>query len=136
MPELTTDQIGELAADFLKFGNILLQYKLNNEEALSDSEDQSLRNLINSIVHTSNLLAALATYDTAEDIASSLIQLKKSTDKINEALKRIKNIQDGINIATLIINIGTSVLSNDAHGFLEGVTKLNQRINDTLSSGT
>ena len=132
MPDLTSDQLGQLATDYQKIASGLLQYKLDNADKLSIVEFQDLSGRINLIVHNSNILAALATFETAQDISKSLNSLNNATDEIDAALKKIKKVQDVIDIAAIAINIGTSILSKDIEGTIDNIGEFTKKLGITV----
>ncbi|MEP7141250.1 MAG: hypothetical protein ABI707_00205 [Ferruginibacter sp.] len=54
--------------------------------------------------------------------------LKQSTEDLNEALQKIKRVQDVMNIAATVINIGTAILSKDIGGVVNGIGEFSKEV--------
>ncbi|MEP6952066.1 MAG: hypothetical protein ABI863_22440 [Ginsengibacter sp.] len=128
MSVLTSDQLGQLAKDYQKIASELLKFKLENANNMSITEFQDLGSRITLIVHNSNILAAMATYQTAEDISDSLNTLTDSADKIDATLKKIQKVQDIIDIAAMAINVGTNILSGNLKGTVQSIGEFAKKI--------
>jgi len=124
MATLTSDQLAQLAEDYQSLGEALLQFKLDNAATLDSMTFQDLGSRINLIIHNSNVLAAMATYSIASDISQQLTSIGQATKDITGALQTIKSVQNAIDIATAVVNVGTSLLSLNVNGVVSGVSDL------------
>jgi methyl-accepting chemotaxis protein len=135
MPDLTSDQLGQLATNSQQIASGLLKYKLDNASTIPNPAFNELSEQINLIFQNSATLAALATIETEQEISGSLNSLKESTDKIDDALKKIQKVQDVIDIAATVINIGTSFLSKDIEGAVDNIGELAKKIGINIKGG-
>ena len=86
---------------------------------------------IDIIIYNASLLSALATYQTVEDIGPQLNALKEASAKIAAALKTIATVQKVIDIATIVVKLGSAILTFNVGDIISSVGDLIDAINPT-----
>jgi hypothetical protein len=124
MANLTAIQLEQLSDSYQDLAQELIQFKLNHAASLNALEFQDLSSRIGLILHNSNLMAALSTVVSVQDLTPQLNSLTQSTAAINHALATITSVQKVIDIATLVVNLGTSVLTGNVTGIINNISGL------------
>jgi hypothetical protein len=130
MATLTTEQLKKMAQDYQRTGKELLQYKIDHFDDLSIDEFKTIGSKIDSIFHNANIISALAVYQIGENIFPSLGILTDSTAKMKKALKVIDKVQSVIDLATIIVNIGTSIVQKDVNGIIGNIKNFSEKLKE------
>jgi hypothetical protein len=133
MATLTTEQLKKMAQDYQRTGKELLQYKIDHFDDLSIDEFKTIGSKIDSIFHNANIISALAVYQIGENISPSLGILTDSTAKMKKALKVIDKVQSVIDIATIIVNIGTSIVQKDINGIIGNIKNFSEKLKEVYN---
>ena len=113
MAELTSGQANELANSFLGLAQAIGDFRYNNWNSLSKSENKKLGNLQWSILNYGEDMLAFSTILVMDDVENSLMEIRKITSQIKETIGSLHDIQKGINIAAAIVTLGAAIISRN-----------------------
>ena len=116
MADLTTAQLTQLADNYQSMAKQLMLFKLQNLDKFNSIEVQDMTTRVSLLLHNSNLLTALSTFQSVQDLKPHLESIRQSTEQLKKTLDNIKKVQKGIDLATVVINLGSSLLTRDFNG--------------------
>jgi hypothetical protein len=124
MATLTAAQLDELATDYSNLAQELLQYKIDNLGTLTALQSHDLGSRIDIVIYDATLLSALATYQTVTDIGPQLDSIKDASANIAAALKTIATVQKVIDIAAIVVKLGSAILTVNVGDIISSVDDL------------
>lgn len=113
MPNLNSKQARELAINFFALANLIGEYRYEYKESLSTPHKIELKNLYDEISLSGTQMLAISTKLAMDEVKESLLQIDTITIQIKNSIKTLKDIQKVINIATTIVNLGSSIISKN-----------------------
>ncbi|WP_316828410.1 hypothetical protein [Pedobacter miscanthi] len=111
MANLTSQQVNQLAGNFLALAQSIGDYRYKNFEKLSKSNYQKIKELHLTILNYADNLYTISAILVMDDVKESLTSINHITTQINETYKTLQSVQKAINIATSIINLGAAIIS-------------------------
>lgn len=121
MAKLTSAQANALANDFLGLAQAIGDYRFENWNTISKSQNQQLGELQWSILNYGEDILALSTVLVMDDVKASLDQIDNITLEIKSTIQQLKNVQKVINVASAIITFGGAVISKDPAAIKSGL---------------
>ncbi len=106
-------QVFLLSDNFHAMGNALGDYIKQNKTKLSDDERNSLLDQQISLLQQAADINMSGTALVFDDIRQSLDQLDNITKEIEQSVKKALAVQNAINIATSIVELGNAILSKN-----------------------
>ena len=132
MADLTTAQLADLADNYQSMAKQLMQYKLDNLDKFNAVQVQDMTTRVSLLLHNSNLLSALSTFQAVQDLKPHLDSIKQSTAQLKATLDKIKKVQKAIDIATVVINLGSSLITRDFNGIAGHAGELAEAVKGTI----
>lgn len=111
MAALTSVQANALSNSFLGLAQAIGDFRYNNWNLLSKSENQRLGNLQWSVLNYGEDILAFSTTLVINDVEDSLARIKKITSQIKGTIGGLHDIQKGINVAAAIVTLGAAIIS-------------------------
>ena len=124
MADLTTAQLTELADNYQSMAKQLMQYKLSHLAEFNSVQVQDMTTRVSLLLHNSNLLTALSTFQAVQDLKPHLASIKQSTADLQKTLDKIKKVQEAIDIATIVVNLGSALVTQNFNKIAEHAAEL------------
>ena len=124
MANLTAQQANELANDFLGLAQAIGDFRYNNWNSLSHTDNQKLGNIQWSILNNGEDILALSTTLVFNDVNISLSQINSLTIQIKGTIQNLQNIQKGIYVATSIVTLGAAIISKNPQTIISAISSL------------
>ncbi len=121
MAKLTAQQANDLAANFLGLAQAIGDYRFNNWNTLSKSDNQRLGSMQWSILNSGEDMLALSTNLVMNDVQGSLTQISNITVQIRSSLQKMANVQKAINIAAALVTLASAIISKSPGGIADGI---------------
>jgi hypothetical protein len=121
MAKLTAQQANDLANNFLGLAQAIGDYRFDNWNTLSKTENQSLGNFQWSILSYGEDILALSTALVMDDVQDSLAQINNVTLEIKETIKSLNHLQKAINVAACIVSLGGAIVSKNPQAIVAGI---------------
>lgn len=121
MAKLTALQANDLANNFLGLAQAIGDYRFDNWNTLSKTENQKLGNFQWSILSYGEDILALSTALVMDDVQDSLAQINKVTLEIKETIKSLNQLQKAINVAASIVSLGGAIVSKNPQAIVAGI---------------
>lgn len=113
MENLTSEQAAQLSDDFYKLATAMLDFRVENWDSLSNEQHQILSDTRSKCLEIGENILALSTTLVMNEVAASLQKIQEVTDEIHGTIKRLKNIQKGLNIAAAVLVLGVAIIEKD-----------------------
>ena len=124
MANLTPQQISQLPLAYQQAGQEIQQYINDNWNKLSDDQYASLSSQARAIFLKCDIMFQSSTLALDDQISASITQLNSSVAQINKALSVITDVQDAINIASTLVDLGIAIISANPQSVISGVGTL------------
>lgn len=124
MTNLTSEQVNQLANQFLAISNEIEKFLEINESTLSDQEKQKLDDLEIAILNDANKLFSLSASLVMSDVQTSLATINKVTSSIKSTYKTLQDIQKAINVATAVVTLTSAIISQNPQAIVTSTTGL------------
>jgi hypothetical protein len=111
MPKLTSDQAFALALAFHDLANEIGNYRFRVHEELTPAERKRLQDLQFDVLNASTQFNALSLSLGLDELQETLDDIGAATAKMQKAIKKIKNVQQIIKIATAAVTLGGAIVS-------------------------
>jgi hypothetical protein len=121
MAKLTSAQANALANDFLGLAQAIGNFRYDNWNEMSKTQNQQLGKMQWSILNYGEDILALSTTLAMDDVQASLNKINDTTLEIMSTIQQLKNIQKVINVAGAIIAFGGAVISKDPSAIKTGL---------------
>ncbi len=121
MPKLTADQVFQLAQSYHKFARELGDYRFAEWDKLTAAERQTLETKERLIRNFSSSFNGLSLKMELDALQGTLDKISKASAGMQKALKKLATINKVLNVAALIISLGTSVLTGNVNGIISGI---------------
>jgi hypothetical protein len=121
MAKLTSAQANALANDFLGLAQAIGNFRYDNWNEMSKTQNQQLGKMQWSILNYGEDILALSTALAMDDVQASLNKINDTTLEIMSTIQQLKNIQKVINVAGAIIAFGGAVISKDPSAIKTGL---------------
>jgi len=121
MAKLTSAQANALANDFLGLAQAIGNFRYDNWNEMSKTQNQQLGKMQWSILNYGEDILALSTALAMDDVQASLNKINDTTLEIRSTIQQLKNIQKVINVAGAIIAFGGAVISKDPSAIKTGL---------------
>ena len=121
MEKLTAQQASDLGKTFLALAQSIGDFRYKN---WNDPQNQQLGNFQWSILNSAEDIFALSATLVMDDVQRDLAKIKDVTNKINESLKTLRNIQKGIDIAAAVVTLGAAIISKSPQGIVDALNGL------------
>lgn len=113
MPQLTAEQVAQLAHDFLVIAQAVGEYRLANIKQLSDQDSQSLRNLHWNILNYSDDLFTQSAQLVMNNVQDSITKITGLTEELKDSYKQLQHVQKAIDMATAASTLGAAIMSKN-----------------------
>jgi len=130
MPKLTSQQVKDLANNFLVLAQSIGDFRERNWNNLSKLDNQRLGNLQWSVLNSVEDILAFSTIIIMDDIQGSLTKIKKVTSEIKTTVKTLKDIQKGISIAAAAVTLGAAIISRNPQAIVDAIKGLVKAVTD------
>jgi hypothetical protein len=124
MPNLTSQQVNELANHFLAMAEEISNYRYKNFEKLSKEENKQLKESHSDLLDKCDELYTLSASLVLEDVQTALSSINSITTEIKATYTTLVNIQKAINVAASVVTLASSVLSKDPKAIGGSITAL------------
>jgi hypothetical protein len=121
MAKLTSAQANALANDFLGLAQAIGNFRYDNWNEMSKTQNQQLGKMQWSILNYGEDILALSTALAMDDVQASLNKINDTTLEIRSTIQQLKNIQKVISVAGAIIAFGGAVISKDPSAIKTGL---------------
>lgn len=118
-----TQEVYQIADFFHNMANAFGNYIQSNKAVLSANERNELYDKQNLLLQASGEVNMIGTAMVLEDVKESLDQLENITTGLNKAIKKALQVQDIINIASTIVQIGTAIISKNPKDVVQKSTE-------------
>ena len=124
MTLLTSEQVNQLADNFLDIAKAIGNYRFQNFGKLSKSENRKIKELQASVLDYSDNLYTLSATLVMEAIETSLSSLASVTTQITDTYTKLEDIQKAINVATSVVTLGESILTKNPQAIADSISRL------------
>ena len=127
MAHLTSQQVNDLANQFLALAQSIGDLRYNYWNDLSKDQHQILANQHWSVLHYGEDILSMSTVLVMDDVSNSLAMIRALTGKIKSTLDALHDIQEGINISAAIVSLGAAIISENplaVAGAIEDLVKI------------
>ena len=124
MPKLTSDQMFQLAQSFHTFAREYGDYRFAEWDNLTAAQRRTLEDNERLMRNFSSTLNGLSLKLELDDLQGTLDSITKASGKLRKALKNLANLNQALNIAAIIISLGSAVVTANVAGILTGVDRL------------
>jgi len=121
MAKLTAQQANELANNFLALAQAIGDYRYQNFDNLSKTQNQKIRDLHWSILNYADDLYTLSATLVMDDVQASLASISSVTSQIKATYKTLQNVQKAINVAATVVTLGASILSKNPQAIADSI---------------
>ena len=123
MGKLKAKQAHQLANNFLAIAQALGNYRYENFDTLSRSNNRKLKDLHWSILQTADDLYTLSATLVMDDVEDSLSKIEKITNNLQRTFKKITSVQKAIDYATQAVTLGGAILSKNPVAIKDAILK-------------
>jgi hypothetical protein len=124
MGKLTSEQANQLSNNFLGLAQAVGDYRFQNWNTLSKKENQHLASFQWSLLNHGEDILAFSTVLVLDEVSESLATIQSLTDKIQNTITRLEDIQKVINIAAAAVTLGAAIVSKDTKAISESLKTL------------
>jgi hypothetical protein len=124
MPKLSSKQARDLSQQFLRFAQIVGDYRFSNWDELSKQENETLASCQWSLLNAGEDMLAVSTVLILNDAEFEIKQLNEITDNIKHAVHTLKQVQKVINIAAAGVSLGAAIISGSPQAIYEAFQNL------------
>ncbi len=124
MPKLTADQVFQLAQSYHQFARELGDYRFNEWDNLTAAQRRTLEDNERLIRNFSSNFNGLSLKMELDELQGTLDQIKAASDGMQKALKKLATFNKVLNVAALIISLGSAVMSANVPGIIGGIGNL------------
>jgi len=111
MPILNSDQAFELARQFHDLSVALGNFRFDNWDAIAPARRKELEDLQFWVLDYSSKLNALSIKIALDDLKPTLEKIKSATTAMEQAIERIKEVEQIIRIGTAAVTLGAAILT-------------------------
>ncbi len=119
MTELTPDQLRQIRSVLQNTARELKKFASKNNDSLSDEQFSNIYVAIRKLLDASTSLITQAIKVRAEEITSSVQGIQNATHNANGALRMLNNTKKGIEIATVLVGLGTAIATGNPAGIAQ-----------------
>lgn len=124
MGNLTSEQVKQLADNFMQMANALGDYRYNNVDSLTEAENLRIKKIHNQqLTHTTELYTKSAVL-VLEDIQNALNKIETITKESQELYKKLTNVQTILDRASSILNLASAIIALDVKGVTRNIQEL------------
>ena len=121
MPKLTADQVFQLARSFNVFARELDEYRFNEWDNLTAAQRQNIEDNARLIRNFSSNFNGLSLKMELDELQGTLDKITKASAGMQKTLKRLATLAKVLNVAAMIISLGTAVVTANVPGILKGI---------------
>jgi hypothetical protein len=121
MAKLTADQAFALAQSFHDLSVELGNYRFRVHQDLTPAQRRRLEDQQFDLLNASTQFNALSISITLDDLQETLDDIGAATADMNKAIKRIKDVQKVIAIATAAVTLGGAIISMNPGAIAEAL---------------
>ena len=111
MPKLTSDQAFVLAQAFHDISVEIGNFRFRVHQDVTPARRRQLEDLQFDVLNASTQFNALSISLALDDLQDTLDDISAATEKMNKAIKRLKDVQKVIAIATAAVTLGGAIIS-------------------------
>ncbi len=130
MDALTSVQCLQMGRDLSQLQANIADYQLANYNNLSDDEKAFFGKTIVSLADAAGELIAYSVNIALDEAETSIQNLTTATQKINNIVKTLENVQKWINIAGACFSLATAILELNPKDIYNGIKDLAQCVGD------
>ena len=116
MANLTSDQAKQLSDNFYYLAMAIGDFRYENWEELSVDENKELSETQNMLLQTGEDIMAFSTTLIMDEVNASLAKINSIATEIQGTIKKLSNIQKGLNVAAAILLLGVAIVNRDTKG--------------------
>ncbi len=124
MPNLTSQQVKELADNLLRMTNALGDYRYENFDLLSEDENLQIKELHQKQLEDTTELYTQAAVLVMDDVEISLQQIETITQETKALYKKLGGVQKVLNRATSVLTLATAIIGLDPKGITSSLKGL------------
>lgn len=113
MENLNSEQVKQLADNFMQMSNALGDYRYNNIDSLSEEENLKIKETHNKQLEQTTELYTKSAVLVLEDAQNALDKIDTITTETQELYKKLTNVQTILDRASSILNLASSILALD-----------------------
>lgn len=124
MPNLTAQQVKELADNLLRMTNALGDYRYENFERLSEEENSGIKKLHHQQLEDTTELYTKAAVLVMDDIETSLQHIDTITEKTVALYNKLNSVQKVLDRATSVLTLAGAIISLEPKGITASIKSL------------
>lgn len=124
MAKLTSEQLKILADNMLRMANALGDYRYENIDQLSETENDTIKVLHEQTLNSVTELYTKSTVLSIDDVQHNLEKITIITAKTQKLYKSLTTVQNVIDRATSVLKIAAAVISLDTEKITESIKNL------------
>ena len=124
MPKLTADQAFQLAQSYHNFARALGDYRFANFSKLTATQRIKIEGFENTIRNASSNFIGLSIKLDLDNLQVTLDQINAASNKMDAAIQKLDNINKVIQIATVVVTLGSAVISGNIPGITASTKEL------------
>jgi hypothetical protein len=128
MPNLTSQQVNELANHFLAMAEEISNHRYKNFDKLSKDENKQLKESHSDLLDKCDELYTLSASLVLDDVQSALSSIGSVTADIKATYATLVNVQKAINVAASVVTLASSILSKDPKAIGGSISGLMQSL--------
>jgi hypothetical protein len=121
MANLTSDQAKQLSDNFYYLGMAIGDFRYENWDKLSLEENKELSETQNMLLQTGEDILAFSTTLIMDEAVDSLAKINSIASEIQGTIKKLSNIQKGLNVAAAILILGVAIVNRDTKGIGDSI---------------
>lgn len=124
MPKLTSQQLNELGNCFLAFAQAVGNYRMENNQTLSFSQNQKIKDFHWTLLNYADDLFTTSARLVMEEVQTSLDTIREVTTQINSTYQNLKKVQKAINVAAAGVTLGAAIFSQNPQAIADAIFEL------------
>jgi hypothetical protein len=128
MASITSEQLNELADDFLAMAGMIGDYRIQNYDLLSYQQNKILKEFQSALLNSADELFTLSAITLEDDVQTALGKIGDLTDQMKNTFQTLKDIQKAIDIAASALNLGKAICKTDPQAIISALNSLNDLI--------
>ncbi|WP_425638777.1 hypothetical protein ACPUEN_04245 [Algoriphagus yeomjeoni] len=121
MANLTSDQATQLSDNFYNLAKAIGDFRYENWDKLSFEENKELSETQNMLLQTGEDILAFSTTLIMDETIDSLAKINSIAGEIQDSIKKLNNIQKGLNVAAAILLLGVAIVNRDTKGIGDSI---------------
>ncbi len=118
MAQLTSQQVNELADNFLAMAEAIGDYRIRNFHSLTKAQNDELSASTKQVLQYADDLYTLSAILVMDNVQNSLITIKQITGEMKNTYQKLLLVQDALDIAGSAVTFCKAVVSLNPHSII------------------